>query len=113
MAVDSSAPQATKLRAMLEGKACLPYNEPMTTLTITAKGQVTLKKELLEHLGVGPGQKIDVDALPDGSLKVRAAPKGKISDVFGFLDNNGVHLTIEEINEVIARGWAGEREDNS
>jgi len=30
----------------------------MTTLTVTAKGQVTLRKDLLEHLGVGPGDKI-------------------------------------------------------
>lgn len=82
----------------------------MTTLTITTKGQVTLKKELLEHLGVAPGQKIDVDALPDGSLKVRAAPKGDISDLFGFFDNTeGIHLTIEEMNEIIADAWAGKR----
>lgn len=91
----------------------MPYIARVTTLTVTAKGQVTLKKDLLEHLGVQPGQKVDVDMLPDGSLKVRAAPKGKISDIFGMLDNNGVHLTIEEMNEVIARGWAGVHEDNS
>jgi bifunctional DNA-binding transcriptional regulator/antitoxin component of YhaV-PrlF toxin-antitoxin module len=84
----------------------------MGTLTITAKGQVTLKRDLLEHLGVKPGQKVDVDLLPDGSLKVRAAPRGKISAVFGLLDNNGVNLTIDEMNDVIARGWAGELEDS-
>lgn len=84
----------------------------MTTLTITAKGQVTFKKDLLEHLGVAPGQKVDVDKLPDGSLKVRPAAKGKISDVFGMLDNNGVHLTIEEIKEFTERAWAGDIEDN-
>jgi hypothetical protein len=27
----------------------------MTVLTITAKGQVTLKQDLLKHLGVSPG----------------------------------------------------------
>ncbi|OQW55986.1 MAG: hypothetical protein A4S17_05555 [Proteobacteria bacterium HN_bin10] len=84
----------------------------MGTLTITAKGQVTLKRDLLEHLGVKPGQKVDVDLLPDGSLKVRAAPRGEISAVFGLLDNNGVNLTIDEMNDVIARGWAGELEDS-
>ena len=82
----------------------------MPTLTITAKGQVTLKKELLEHLGIGPGQKVDVDRLPDGSLKVRPAATGKISDVFGFFDNpEGIDLTIEEMNEIIADAWAGKR----
>jgi antitoxin PrlF len=29
----------------------------MTTLTVTAKGQITLKQELLRHLNVGPGKK--------------------------------------------------------
>lgn len=90
-----------------EGKAYLPYNDAMTTLTVTAKGQVTLKKELLQHLGVGLGQKVDVDALPDGSLKVRPAATGKISDVFGMLyDPNGPRFTIDEIKEFTERvGW--------
>jgi bifunctional DNA-binding transcriptional regulator/antitoxin component of YhaV-PrlF toxin-antitoxin module len=38
----------------------------MSTLTVTAKGQVTLRKDLLKHLGVNPGEKITVDKLPDG-----------------------------------------------
>ena len=29
-------------------------------LTVTAKGQVTLRKELLAHLGVRPGQRLDL-----------------------------------------------------
>ncbi|MES1197349.1 MAG: AbrB/MazE/SpoVT family DNA-binding domain-containing protein [Pseudomonadota bacterium] len=81
----------------------------MGTLTITAKGQVTLRKEILEHLGVRPGEQVSVDLLPDGSVSVRPRPKGKISDLAGMLDNNGVHLTIDEINEAIADGWAGKR----
>ena len=40
----------------------------MTTLTVTAKGQVTLKKDLLKHLGVQPGQRLEVDLLPGGGL---------------------------------------------
>ena len=88
----------------------MPYAELMTTLTVTAKGQVTLKKDLLEHLGVAPGQKINVDKLPDGSLRVRPTASGKISDVFGFFDNpNDIHLTIEDMNEIIADAWAGKR----
>jgi AbrB family looped-hinge helix DNA binding protein len=84
----------------------------MTTLTVTAKGQVTLRKDLLEHLGVHPGEKIAVEKLPDGRIEVRAArPTGKISDLFGSLKNKkkGPSLSIEEMNDVIARGWAGKR----
>ncbi len=80
----------------------------MSTLTVTAKGQITLRKELLEHLGVRPGEKIAVDRLPDGRIEVRAdRPAGKISDVFNFLKRaKGPSLSIEEINDVAARGWA-------
>lgn len=97
------------IRSGLECKAILPYIVAMYTLTVTAKGQVTLRKDLLEHLGVHPGEKITVDKLPDGRVEVRAArPTGKISDAFNFLKReNGPSLSIEEIGEIAARGWAG------
>jgi len=84
----------------------------MSTLTVTAKGQVTLRKDLLEHLGVQPGEKIAVEKLPDGKIEVKAAgPVGKISDVFGHLKTKrkGRTLSIEDMNRIIARGWAGKR----
>jgi AbrB family looped-hinge helix DNA binding protein len=84
----------------------------MSTLTVTAKGQVTLRKDVLEHLGVHPGEKITVSKLPDGRVEVKAAkPTGKISDVFGILKTKrkGRSLSIEKMNETIARGWAGKR----
>ena len=82
----------------------------MTTLTVTAKGQVTLRKDVLQHLGVQPGEKISLDKMPNGQFVVRAAgATGKISDVFGMLKRPGQPtLTIDEINEAAARGWAGE-----
>ena len=83
----------------------------MTTLTITAKGQVTLKQEVLRHLGVSPGDKIQIDQLSDGRIVVRAAArKGNISDFIGCLaPTNRRKVTIEEMNEAISRGWAGVR----
>ena len=83
----------------------------MTTLTITAKGQVTLRKDVLEHLGVHPGEKISVNKLPNGRIEVKAArPTGRIADTFGSLKRRGrPSLSIEEINKIAARGWAGKR----
>jgi AbrB family looped-hinge helix DNA binding protein len=81
-------------------------------LTVTAKGQVTLRKDLLEHLGVRPGEKISVDKLPDGRIEVKAArPTGQISDAFGFLKTKrkGRVLSIKEMKEIAARGWAKKR----
>jgi AbrB family looped-hinge helix DNA binding protein len=83
----------------------------MNELTVTAKGQVTLRKELLRHLGVRPGDKIAVEKLPNGQITVRAARQtGKISDVFGLLKREGQpSLSVEDMNDIIARAWAGER----
>jgi AbrB family looped-hinge helix DNA binding protein len=83
----------------------------MGTLTVTAKGQVTLRKDLLEHIGVHPGEKIAVEKLPDGRIEVKAAPPtGRISDVFNLLKRKrGPSLTLEEMNRIAARGWSGKR----
>ncbi|RFB79181.1 AbrB/MazE/SpoVT family DNA-binding domain-containing protein [Methylovirgula sp. 4M-Z18] len=83
----------------------------MSTLTVTAKGQVTLRKDLLAHLGVHPGDKIEVEKLPNGRVEVRAvAAQRHISDLFGVLKRkNRPALSINEINEATAKGWAGEK----
>ena len=83
----------------------------MAKLTITAKGQVTLKQELLNHLGVGPGEKIEADKLPDGRIIVRAAPlDGTIADFIGCLSQRGGRkLTIDEMSEIASKGWARAR----
>ena len=81
----------------------------MTTLTVTAKGQITLRKDLLVHLGIQPGDKITVEMLPDGRIEAKAIrPAGHVSDVFGFLKReNGPSLSIDEMNEIAAEGWTG------
>ena len=79
----------------------------MTTLTITAKGQVTLKQDLLKHLGVGPGERVEADKLSDGRIVVKAAVQdGTITDFIGSLSQRVRRkLTIEEMNKVTAQGW--------
>jgi len=83
----------------------------MSTLTITAKGQVTLRKDFLNHLGVRPGEKITVEKLPHGRIQIEASQsKGEISDIFDFLRReNGPSLSIDEINETAKQGWAGKQ----
>jgi len=86
----------------------MPYVCCMSTLTVTAKGQVTLRKDVLEHLGVGPGEQIAVTKLPDGRIEVRAAPAGEISAMFGLLKRkSGPILSIDQINEITRQGWSG------
>jgi bifunctional DNA-binding transcriptional regulator/antitoxin component of YhaV-PrlF toxin-antitoxin module len=83
----------------------------MFTLKVTAKGQVTLHQDVLKHLGVQASDKISVEKLPGGRIELKAAsPKRPISDVFGFFKReNGPSLSIDEINELTADGWAGKR----
>jgi len=83
----------------------------MTMLTVTGKGQITLRKDLLRHLGVHAGSKIAVRKLPNGRIEVEAARSaGQISDAFGLLKREGQRpISIEEMNDAIASGWTGER----
>lgn len=86
--------------------------EAMITLTVTAKGQVTFKQELLRHLGLRPGQKLNVDTLPDGRAVIQAVREGRsIDDAFGILkakNKDNFVLSIEEMNEISRKGWTGE-----
>jgi bifunctional DNA-binding transcriptional regulator/antitoxin component of YhaV-PrlF toxin-antitoxin module len=84
----------------------------MTKLTVTAKGQVTFRKDVLQHLGIKAGDKIELDLLPDGRGLLKAArPVGTIRSFIGLLaGRTRKAATIEEINEAIARGWAGKNE---
>jgi len=99
----------------LHGKEVLPYNEmerlPMATLTVTAKGQITLKRELLRHLNVTPGQRVEVDKLPDGRLALGAAPRtGSIDKFIGSLEQKGgPRLSIAQIKKITEDAWAGKR----
>jgi AbrB family looped-hinge helix DNA binding protein len=81
-----------------------------STLKITSKGQVTLRKSVMDQLGVRPGDKITVEVLEPGRAEIKAPkPAGPLSDFIGCLHKPGARaLTIEEMNEIIARGWAGE-----
>ena len=83
----------------------------MTTLTVTARGQVTFRKEVLQHLGIKPGDKIELDLLPDGRGILKAAkPVGTINGFLGLLAGKTNKIaTIEEMNEAAAQGWADQK----
>ena len=83
----------------------------MTLLSITERGQVTFRREILRHLGIKPGEKIAVDLLPDGSGILRAArPDGNVDAFIGVLAKRTKKVaTLDEINEAAAKGWAGKK----
>ncbi|MGE8104647.1 AbrB/MazE/SpoVT family DNA-binding domain-containing protein [Allorhizobium sp. NPDC080224] len=81
----------------------------MTKLSITAKGQVTLRKEVLQHLGLRPGDKVAVDLLPDGRAALSAVRSERtFADLAQMLEGrtNGRSLSVDELNEAIASAGA-------
>lgn len=83
----------------------------MTSLSVSQKGQVTLKRDLLQHLGVKPGERIEFDKMPGGELRVKAArPTGTIENFIGRHARKIKRpLTLEEMAEIAASGWASDK----
>lgn len=83
----------------------------MASLTVSSRGQVTLRREVLRHLGIEPGGKIELELLPNGGASLKAAqPKGSVEDFIGMLKGKSKKVaTLEEMQQAIADGWAGKR----
>ena len=75
-------------------------------LTITAKGQVTLRQAVLDHLRVRPGQKVGVSLLPDGRVELRAAETAaSIARLRGALRRPRHRpVSLAEMQDAIERG---------
>ena len=57
----------------------------MRTLTVTAQGQITLRRELLRHLRILPGRQVTGDKRANGVLALHAeAPHGQEGSVGGL-----------------------------
>jgi bifunctional DNA-binding transcriptional regulator/antitoxin component of YhaV-PrlF toxin-antitoxin module len=79
----------------------------MNTITLTARGQFTINKQLLEHMGVQGGEKVLVKKQPDGSLKIESAKKTRdYHTLFGILGKSEVHMTDAEMKTFIENAHA-------
>lgn len=83
----------------------------MATLKVTERGQVTFRKEVLRHLGIRPGEKIDLQLMPNGQALLGAArPAGSMDSFVGMLAGRTKKAaTLEEMKEAAAEGWAGRK----
>ena len=70
---------------------------------------MTLRKDLLAHLGIQPGQRVDVEVLPGGRLELHAEQAtGSIHGFIGLLAGRSARrASLEEMNEAAASGWSG------
>ena len=78
----------------------------MTALTITAKGQITLRRELLQYLGIAPGQQVEVHKQANGVLTLQAKLPHGLEVFAGCLPPPLKAFSVEEMNVIIAGGWA-------
>ena len=79
----------------------------MATAAVTSKGQITIPAEVRKKLGLKPGDRVRFVESETGEFIMK--PKtGSIMDLRGCVKWTGKPVTIEEMNETIRKGWAGE-----
>jgi antitoxin PrlF len=70
---------------------------------ITAKGQMTLPKEIREHLKVKPGDRVKIFIQPDGHVVL--LPMIPVTALKGIAKSRlSRPVTLEEMHEAIAAG---------
>jgi len=81
-------------------------------MRITGKGQFTLNKGLMEHLGIKPGEKVCVTRTPEGINVSAAKNKTSVEEMVETLralraahGGSKITATIDEIQEAIANGY--------
>jgi len=85
----------------------------MKDVKISSKGQITLPKKVRDALGVGPGDQVRFLILGD---EVRVVKPVDLMSLKGMLKpylKPGQVVSLEEINEAAAAGWAGEGDEES
>lgn len=81
----------------------------MALSTVTSKGQITLPKEVREHLHIGEGDRVDIQIEKDGS--VRLVPvSGSVRDLYGCLRRADVPPPSLDLKEVLIESLAADDE---
>lgn len=78
----------------------------MPTSTLTTKGQLTLPKEIRDHLGVHEGDRLEFRTDRRGRVWVEPATQDlmKLRGIFGPVERA---RTLEELDDAVRRGAAG------
>lgn len=74
----------------------------MAIATITSKGQITLPREVRDHLHVREGDRVEFEIDRGGEVRVRPVT-GSVEDLFGMLRRPGAAgRSLDEIDQGIA-----------
>jgi AbrB family looped-hinge helix DNA binding protein len=100
----ATTPLLSKHRAMSNS---IGSELAMPTVVLDANGQITLPREIREALGAEPGQRIFLDVKEGGLVEMR--PGGvDLMSLYGLLKPRKKGLTLEDMEEAIRRGAAGD-----
>lgn len=77
----------------------------MPRTRLSTKGQLIVPQEVRESLGWVPGTLLDVEVTGDAIIVKRApdVPRTTIDDLLGCVDYRGPRISIEEMDEAIAK----------
>jgi AbrB family looped-hinge helix DNA binding protein len=76
----------------------------MPRATITSKGQVTIPVSIRNQLGLEPGTLLSFTPYEDAFI-VRPASNA-LASLKGIVPHNGIHASIEDMNDAIAKSFA-------
>jgi len=78
----------------------------MSTATVTSKGQITLPKEVRDHLHLAEGDRVEFVIQPEGDVQIQPL-KGSVQKLFGMLHRPGMRTTsLEEMDRGLIEALA-------
>ena len=83
----------------------------MPVATLSSKGQVTIPKEVRDALRIDSGDRLSFLVRDDGVVELRPETVD-LKDLYGMLKVDGKPVTVEELNEDIARAAVESFEDS-
>jgi len=79
----------------------------MATSTLTSKGQITIPKEIRDHLKIRTGTRLEFRIASDGRVVMQPRSRD-VRELKGIVrSSRRKPVSVEEMNEAIARGFAG------
>jgi hypothetical protein len=74
-------------------------------VVVTPDGEIVLPRALLDRKGWGGGTQLQLDELPDGLhlTQTQDFPPTEIDAVFGSLKRDEVSLTVQEMDQAVAK----------
>jgi antitoxin PrlF len=75
----------------------------MPSATLTSKGQITIPKEIRDHLGVEPGDRVNFTIGSSGDVTVESETVD-VRSVRGMLKPNRRRVTLRAMENAIRRG---------